>query len=135
MFKEGDTFESEKIYNRQDVLDFARLTGDNNPIHTDEAFGRESAYGRNIVHGNFVVSSFSAGNDAGFPGSGTIVLQKKILFLRPVFIGERYRLITKISSVNPSENSAVVKCLLKNKEDRTCVIVTSVLKNERIFRL
>ena len=134
-FIKGDTFESEMVYTREEVLDFARLTGDNNPIHIDEEFGEKSEYGRNIVHGNFVVASFSASTKYGLPGRGTIAMQKEVLFIRPVFIGERYTLITRISSINHSENRAVIKYFLKNSKGKTCVRVTNTVKNEKLFRI
>ena len=135
LFKEGDSFESEKSYTREDVLEFARLTGDDNPIHIDKEYGRASEFGRNIVHGNFVVASFSSGIADNFPGPGTIVMQKEILFIRPVFTDERYKLITKISSINYSENKAVIKYYLKNSAGKTCVRMTSTIKNKKLFKL
>lgn len=133
-FKKGDTFESEKLFTREDVLDFARLTGDHNPIHTDEEYGRRSVHGRNIVHGNLVISSLSGITREGFPGPGTIVLRKNCLFIRPVYIGERYTLIIKVSSVNHDDNSAEIRYVLKNSAGRTCVSVKSTIKNEHTFR-
>lgn len=132
-FKKGETFVSDKQYSREDVLEFARLTGDENPIHIDDEFGRRSVYGRNIVHGNFVVASFSASPENGLPGPGSIVIQKEILFIRPVFIGEKYKLITKISSINYSENRAVIKYFLKDSEGKICIRVVSTVKNEKLF--
>lgn len=133
VFKVGDTFESKRSYTREDVHAFARLTGDNNPIHVDEEFGKRSEYGRNIVHGNFIIATFSADIATSFPGPGTIVMQKKIVFIRPVFIGETYTLISKISSIDYDENSAIIKCYLKNSSGKICIRVTNTIKNRQIF--
>ena len=134
MFKKGDTFESKRSYSREDVLAFARLTGDNNPIHIDEDFGENSQFGRNIVHGNLVVATFSADIGNKFPGPGTIVIQKEIVFIRPVFMGETYTLLSKISSINRNENTAVIKCFLKNSSGKNCIRVINTIKNENVFQ-
>jgi 3-hydroxybutyryl-CoA dehydratase len=134
MFKKGDIFESKRSYSREDVLAFARLTGDNNPIHIDEEFGKNSQFGRNIVHGNLVVATFSADIGNKFPGPGTIVIQKEIVFIRPVFIGETYTLLSKISSINRNDNTAVIKCFLKSSNGKNCIRVINTIKNEVVFQ-
>jgi len=133
MYKNGDTFESKRLYSREEVLAFARLTGDNNPIHIDEEFGKKSQFGRNIVHGNLVVATFSADIGNKFPGPGTIVIQKEIVFIRPVFIGETYTLLSKISSIDRNEHTAVIKCFLKNNSGKNCIRVINTIKNKDVF--
>ena len=132
-FNQGDTFQCDKWYTREDVSEFARLTGDDNPIHIDEEFGKRSQFGRNIVHGNLLISSFSATTREGFTGPGTVVLQKECHFVRPVFIEENYKLTIRIASVNPAGKSASVKYFLRDSEGKICVRVKSLIRNEKIF--
>src|SRR5690625_4856813 len=98
-FNQEDPFKCDKGYTREDVSEFARLTGDDNPIHIDEEFGKRSQFGQNIVHGNLLISSFSATTREGFPGPGTVVLQKECHFVRKVFIEEKCKLTIMIASV------------------------------------
>lgn len=133
IFNQGDTFQCDKRYTREDVIEFARLTGDHNPLHMDEEFGKRSQFGRNIVHGNLVISSFSAISPEGFPGPGTVVLQKECHFIRPVFVGESYNLTIKVASVNPVGNSASVKYFLRDSTGKICVRMKSLIRNKEIF--
>ncbi len=35
----------------EDIVAFARLSGDDHPVHLDEAYGRDSGFGGRIAHG------------------------------------------------------------------------------------
>ena len=53
MLKVGDEFRHKFSYTQQDVNDYARVSGDTNPLHIDEQGGKDSMFGRNIIHGFF----------------------------------------------------------------------------------
>ena len=57
--KEGETYQFTKKITGNDVLEFATLTGDFNPLHVDKEFGEKSQFKRNIVHGMLAGSMFS----------------------------------------------------------------------------
>lgn len=45
-----------RVVTGEDVMDFARLTGDHNPLHTDPEYARGTAYGAPIAHGMLTLS-------------------------------------------------------------------------------
>lgn len=54
---EGETFSSSpRVVTLEDVQTFARLTGDDNRLHTDDAFARAAGFEGRIAHGALVVS-------------------------------------------------------------------------------
>lgn len=62
-----------RSYSAADVMRYASLTDDHNPIHTDEDFARDSAFGVRIVHGTLLVAQLWAAlrthfGDAAFRG-------------------------------------------------------------------
>ena len=59
MLKVGDKYEYEFSYTQQDVELFARVTGDNNPIHIDAEFAKTTPFGRPIIHGFLSGAVFS----------------------------------------------------------------------------
>lgn len=80
----GQSAEMEKLISEQDVMDFARLSGDHNPVHLDEDFAANSQFGQRIVHGILTASHISALVASKLPGRGSIYLGQSLKFLRPV---------------------------------------------------
>ncbi len=70
-----------------DVVDFADLTGDHNPLHLDEEFAKRTRFKGRIVHG-MLTASFLSTVVAIMPGPGTIYLSQGLAFHAPVRIGD-----------------------------------------------
>jgi 3-hydroxybutyryl-CoA dehydratase len=77
-----------KTFTDEDVRTFARISGDDNPIHVDDAYAATTQFGRRIVHGIFTASLISAILANDLPGPGTIYLGQNLKFTKPVFIGD-----------------------------------------------
>ncbi len=72
-----------------DVVKFAEISGDHNPVHLDEAFARTTRFGGRIVHGMLSASFLSTTIASRLPGPGTIYLTQNLVFRAPVRIGDR----------------------------------------------
>jgi 3-hydroxybutyryl-CoA dehydratase len=71
-----------------DVLDFARLTGDDNPIHVSESYASQTRFGQRIAHGLYTASLISAVLGTRLPGPGAIYRSQTLRFHAPVKIGD-----------------------------------------------
>lgn len=71
-----------------DVCAFAELTGDRNPIHTDDDSAKKSVFGRRIAHGLYVGSMIGEVIGTVLPGKDTIYMEQTFRFLKPVYIGD-----------------------------------------------
>jgi len=87
----GQTYESERTITDEMVIEFARITGDDNPIHLDEEAASKSMFGRRIAHGMLVMGVVSSVLGREFPGPGAVYMKQEARFLRPVYINERIR--------------------------------------------
>jgi 3-hydroxybutyryl-CoA dehydratase len=78
----------ENTVSEQDVIDFARVSGDHNPLHMDEDYARTTQFKGRIAHGALSASYISAilGND--LPGPGSVFMELNLKFVRPVRIGD-----------------------------------------------
>lgn len=86
--KIGQKAEVYKSFNQDDVLNYIRCSGDNNPIHYDIDYADKSIFHGRIVPGLQVASLFGGLLGSKLPGEGTIHLGQTLSFKEPVFIGE-----------------------------------------------
>lgn len=88
--KNNQFYEITFSFTQEDVDLFAKVTGDNNPIHIDEEFALTSRFGSRIMHGFLSGSIFSRIIGMYFPGNGAIYLSQSMKFLKPMFVETNY---------------------------------------------
>lgn len=93
----GDAYTFERTITMDDVRAFADVSGDDNPIHVDEAAAAASRFGRPVVHGVFLLAIASKVLGRDFPGDGSIAVSLEARFLRPVPVGETVRLEVSVA--------------------------------------
>lgn len=73
----------------QDIDTFAKLSGDNNPIHVDAAFAATTIYEQRIAHG-LLIASLVSGLAVGTGLASHLIVSRQIQwkFLKPFFIGD-----------------------------------------------
>lgn len=71
-----------------DVVGFAEISGDRNPIHLSEHFAAQTPFGGRIAHGLYTASLISAVIGTRLPGPGAIYISQTLRFLAPVRIGD-----------------------------------------------
>ena len=81
----GSTAEYVREVSEADVLAFAQLSGDHNPLHVDADYARTTNYGACIVHGAFQVSLASALLGMQLPGKRVVLTSVRSRFPAPLF--------------------------------------------------
>ena len=84
----GDSAELAKTVSDADIVAFAGITGDFNPVHIDDAAAKESMFGERIAHGILSAGFISAVIGMRLPGPGCIYLSQTLRFTKPVRIGD-----------------------------------------------
>jgi 3-hydroxybutyryl-CoA dehydratase len=118
-------------FTRQDVMSFAQLTGDHNPLHLDEKLAALSGIGsdRNhekiIVHGMLVGSMFGTIWGTYIPGS--IYVRQTLDFKSPVFENDLIKATIRIDSFRRTRSSqrtiAVCSTLAENQDNDSQVCI------------
>lgn len=102
------------------VRAFAALSGDDNPVHLDDAFAAKTRFGRRIAHGMLLGALLSRVAGTKIPGPGTIVISQDIRYKEPCYIGDTVtaeikilhmradKPIVKVSSRVTNQNGAVL---------------------------
>ena len=77
-----------KTITEADVLMFAAVSGDSNPLHMNAEFAEQTSFKQRIVHGMLTTSLWSALVGTRLPGPGSAYMGQQINFLKPVHIGD-----------------------------------------------
>jgi 3-hydroxybutyryl-CoA dehydratase len=77
-----------KTVMNEDVVGFAELSGDHNPIHLSDHFAKKTRFGERIAHGLYTASLISAVLGMYLPGPGAVYLHQTLNFKGPVKIGD-----------------------------------------------
>ncbi len=107
----GDTSTFEQVWDAEDVDAFAKLSGDFNPLHTDEDYAKETKFKRRVVHGMLVASSFSKLVGMYLPGKYCLYLKQSITFKQPAFIGDILRITGNVTG--KSEATHIIDIMTK----------------------
>lgn len=104
-----------KTITAADIEQYSALTGDTNPIHTDEAFAKKTMFGEPIAQGMLSASVLSACIGSRLPGPGTIYLTQELKFLRPVKIGDTVIARIEVTEIITEKNRVRLKTTLHNQ--------------------
>ncbi len=93
-----------------DVVGFAQLTGDRNPIHLSEHFAAKTTFGRRIAHGLYTASLISAVLGTRLPGPGAVYISQTLNFRAPVKIGDTVEVSVAVVELVPEKFRARLAC-------------------------
>jgi len=84
----GQSAELTRVASAAVVDAFAEISGDDNPIHLDDAYAKTTSFGGRIAHGMLAAAYVSAVLGTKLPGPGAIYLNQSLRFRRPVRLGD-----------------------------------------------
>lgn len=113
----GQTATLSKTITDADILLYAAVSLDTNPIHLDDETARLSRFGGRIAHGMLSAGLISALLGTRLPGPGTIYLRQSLAFKAPVKIGQTVKAIVEITDLNVPRKSATLRTTCMVKED------------------
>src|SRR5258708_642343 len=105
----GMSAEFEREINEEDILDFARNSGDANPLHVDAGYAQESNFRKPIVHGAFQVGLASALVGMRLPGRHVLLGSVNARFPHPLYYPCRVRVHGQVTSWNRATEAGTLK--------------------------
>lgn len=96
-----------------DILMFAGVSGDTNPVHLDAEFGRTSMFQGRIAHGMLSASYVSTVFGTKLPGPGCIYLSQSLRFKAPVRIGDTVVARVTVKELKPVKRRVVFETVCK----------------------
>lgn len=106
----------------EEMMDsFRNITGDVNPLHTDETFAKEKGYEKKVAYGMLTASFLSTMAGVYMPGENSLIQSVEVKFSKPVFAGNVITYTGKVSEKNDTFNFIVLK-VTGTLEDGTKVL-------------
>ncbi|MEO8936952.1 MAG: MaoC family dehydratase [Burkholderiaceae bacterium] len=99
----GMTSTFAKTISEEDIVLFAKVSGDRNAVHLDDDFARGTVFKGRIAHGMLTASVISAAIANGLPGPGTIYLTQNLRFRAAVRPGEIVQATVTVKELFPEK--------------------------------
>lgn len=111
--KEGMEASFETVVTKDMLLDFARLSGDYNPLHLDSEFAKKTLGGGVYVYGMLLASFYSRLCGMHLPGENCLLHSVASDFKKPVFIDDRLRVSGEIVYLNQAYKALEIKAKME----------------------
>ena len=117
----GQKAEYSRTVTEHDIIRFAEITGDNNPVHTDESYAKNSIFKGRIAHGFLSASFISTVLASKLPGPGTIYLKQDLDFKRPVRIGDEITAQVEVVAKEDKSKKITLRTICFNQKNTVVV--------------
>ncbi|MEL7482595.1 MAG: MaoC family dehydratase [Pseudomonadota bacterium] len=113
----GMAHETVHTITEEDIVKFADVSGDYNPLHMDDEFAAKTVFGKRIAHGALTASYISGILGNNLPGPGAIFTGLSMRFRRPVFIGDEVTVRAEVAEKVDRGNRVTlnVSCIVDGK--------------------
>lgn len=118
----GPFFSIEHVPTQAEFELFARVSGDDNPIHVDPEFSARTRFGRTVAHGMLIYSYLWAELRRQLPNA--VMKEQSLMFPHPTYAGEPIRLTATIDRVDGRDVQISVRVARKADDTPVTEAVT-----------
>ncbi len=113
----GQSAELVRTVAEADLVAFAEVTGDTNPVHLDADYAAGTSFGERIAHGMLSAGYISAVLGTTLPGPGAIYLSQSLNFKRPVKIGDEVTARVTVTAIDEAKARVTLdtSCFVRGK--------------------
>ena len=115
-FAIGEEATLTRIISDDDIKTFARISGDDNPVHMNDDYAKGTMFGGRIAHGMLVSGLVSAVLGTMLPGPGAIYLSQQLRFLAPVRPGDQVTARAMVTEWDQDKGRVTLLTEVKNQE-------------------
>ena len=114
----GQTATYSKLIEEQDIVLFAAVSGDVNPVHLDATFAANTPFKERIAHGMLTGAVISAALAMELPGPGTVFVGQTLRFRLPVKIGDTVTVRLEVTDKKDRSKLVTLDCKAYNQDDK-----------------
>ena len=126
--KPGDKASRTATISDEMVRSFAKISGDENPVHLDDAYAAQTRFGRRIAHGMIVAGLISATLANDLPGPGTVYLHQTLQFKEPVYLEDTITVSVEVLTVRQDKPIVTLATVCTNQAGKTVLEGEAVVK-------
>jgi len=115
-FEIGQTASFTRTITEADIVQYAGLSGDFNPIHVDSEYARGTRFGQRIAHGMLTASLLSNLLGMRLPGPGSVYMEQTLRFARPVFIGDTITATVEVTGYDAAKGNLTLRTECRNQK-------------------
>jgi 3-hydroxybutyryl-CoA dehydratase len=124
----GQSASFKKTIELKDILTFAELTGDVNPIHLDLSYAKKTNFKERIAHGMLTASLISAVIGTKLPGKNTVYLSQSVHFQAPVKIGDELTVTATVKKIRKDKKIVFFETIVSKNNDEVVLEGEAVVK-------
>ena len=103
------------------INEFARISGDYNPLHMDENYASSTKFERRICHGMLLASFFSRLIGMYLPGKNSLYFSQSLKFISPCFIGDKVLVEGEVLDKSLATKIVTLRTTILNKSGKCLV--------------
>lgn len=120
-FTIGEEATFTKIISDEDITTFAKISGDENPVHVNDAYAKGTMFGGRIAHGILVTGLISAVLGTVLPGPGAIYMSQQLRFLAPVRPGDEATARARVTEWDSEKGRITLLTEVTNQDGVTVI--------------
>ncbi len=111
----GSSASLSRTITEADIVTFAYVSGDVNPVHLDEAYAKQTRFGGRIAHGMLAAGLISAVLGTKLPGPGAVYLSQELQFRAPVQIGDEITATATVTEAKEGKPIYTIETVCTNQ--------------------
>lgn len=117
----GQTASYSKSLTEKDILLFAAVSGDTNPVHLDAEFAATTIFNERIAHGMWTGGLISAAIALQLPGPGSVYLGQSLSFRAPAKLGDTITINLEVTDKQEKKKTVTLACEAVNQKGKVIV--------------
>ncbi|NLG85815.1 MAG: MaoC family dehydratase [Firmicutes bacterium] len=126
--KVGEKASFTKTVTETDIIQFAGISGDFNPVHINKEFAKNSMFKERIAHGILTASFISAVAGTQLPGPNSIYLKQVLNFTAPVKIGDTITATVEVISKRDDKHLITLDTTCTNQRGEKVITGEALVK-------
>lgn len=128
-FTIGQTASFSRTITETDLVAYAGLSGDYNPVHVDKVYAENTFFKERISHGLLTASLLSRLLGMHLPGPGSVYISQTLEFIKPVYIGDTITARAEVISIDAGKRLLTLATTCENQHGE------KVLQGEGVMKL